>query len=609
MTPKFNLKRTSIGLAALVGASLNVTAHGQNEDPIADEIIVTAKGEQTLANTLTTAHVFTADDIERAQVKSIPALLQRIGGISARDSGGRGSQTTVFVRGVSASQTIVLIDGVRVGSATLGAAALNAYPVEAIERIEVLKGPFSGIYGADAVGGVIQLFTKKGVANEAVVSATVGSDSLREANLALGLGDGRNSLHISAQTEETNGIDRTSIVTNGNGDRDGYEETSFSLGGQLSFGDATVAKLNILSTDSTVEFDDLFSTDIGNLTDTQTLSTALSVTHQFNDSLSWSTTFGSNEDELKTMSAFPSEFTTNRDSFGTEITKKFSESTILTTGVDYYEEDIESSTIFPVTNRDNKAVYAQLQTSVNALNVVASLRKDDNSAYGNETNGSLAVGFEINEGLRASASYGSAFVAPSFNFLYFPFFGNPDILPEESDNVELSLIGEQANTYWRVSAYQTDVENLFSFDPNTFLAANIGEAELKGIEVEIQTLAFDWQFGIQADLLDAEDKMSGEKLDDRAERSLSINANRDFGNLSLSMDLRAESGRFDRGGTPLAGYGLFDISAVYAVSDSLTVLANIDNVFDKDYTVNLATGTDRFNTEGRQANITLRYSF
>jgi len=599
--------KTAIALLCLASSTAAI-AQTSNQDKL-EEIVITAKGEQSISDIINTAHVFTEIDIVSAQAKSLPALLERIAGVSVSDSGGRGSTTGVFVRGISSSQTIVLIDGVRVGSATLGAAALNSYPIEAIERIEVLKGPFSGIYGADAVGGVIQLFTKKGSDGAKVVSASVGSDGLGEANIALGFGDQRNSFQISAQREEVDGIDRTSIITGGNNDEDAFEETAFSLGGQLTLGDNSVVKLNLLATDSTVEFDNLFGDGTGNLTDNETLSTAINLTHSFSDNLRWSTTIGTNEDEAITTSAFPSTFVTNRDSLGTELSFIATEQTLITAGVDFYEEDIESSNDFPVTERDNKAVFAQLQTGAGAFDFVASLRNDDNSAYGSDTNGSIALAYQLTDHVRLSGSYGTAFVAPSFNFLYFPFFGNPNILPEESESFEVSLSGNHGSTNWRVSAYQNDVENLFSFNPETFLAANIGEAEFNGIEAEINTQLFDWQLGIQADVLDANNAITGEQLDDRAESSLSVNANRSFGKVDLNFDLRAETGRVDRGGTEIAGYGLFDVSAVYRVSDNFSVLANVDNIFDKDYTVNLATATERFNTEGRQAKLSLRYNF
>jgi len=595
--------KTSIALACLGTSGL---AYSQTQD----EIIVTAKNDQTIENVLQTVHVFNLDDIEAAQAKSIPALIDQIPGISFRDSGGRGSATGVFLRGASSSQTIVLIDGVRVGSATLGAAALNSYPVEAIERIEILKGPFSGLYGADAAAGVIQLFTKKGGKGIGSVRATIGSDSLEEFDVAFNAGNERNSFHISAHSEDTDGIDRTSIVSDGNEDLDAFEETAIALGGKVSFGEFTSASLNVLATDSTVDFDNTFGADPGLQTESETFSAALALNTQLAENIDWNITLGSNEDESVTNGAFPSDLTTNRDTAGTEFTFKLSDSTVLTTGVDYYEEDIESpTTSFPVTERDNKGAFAQLTSRVGAFGLAASLRYDDNSAYGTDTNGSIALSYDINDNIDVTASYGTAFAAPSFNFLYFPFFGNPDLLPEESESFEVKLTGNSGAISWYLAAYKTDFENLFSFDPATFLAANVGEAELEGIEVSLSSEWAGWNFGVNADLLSAENKQTGIELDDRAEQTIALWASKSFGKLDLGFNLKTESDRFDRSGTELASYALFDVSAHYNINDNIEVFANVDNLFDKDYTVNLISATERFNTQGRQAKLSLRVSF
>ncbi len=595
--------RTSVALSCL---GISSVAFSQTQE----EIVVTAKNNQTIEDVLQTVHVYDLADIEAAQAKSIPALIDQIAGISFRDSGGRGSATGVFLRGASSSQTIVLIDGVRVGSATLGAAALNSYPIEAIERIEILKGPFSGVYGADAAAGVIQLFTKKGGEGLGSVRASLGSDSLEEFDVSFNAGDERNSFHISAHSEDTDGIDRTSILSDGNDDIDAFEETAIALGGKISFGEFSSLRLNLLATDSTVDFDNTFGSDPGLQTENETLSTALAFNTQLSDTIDWNITLGVNEDESVTNGAFPSDLTTNRDTASTELIFELSDTTTLTTGVDYYEEDIESPTTnFPVTERDNKGAFAQLTSRAGAFGVAASLRYDDNSAYGTDTNGSLALSYDINDNVDATISYGTAFAAPSFNFLYFPFFGNPDLLPEESESFEIKLQGNTGNLNWYVAAYKTDFENLFSFDPITFLAANVGEAEIEGIEASLSTEWAGWNLGINADLLSAENKQTGIELDDRAEQTLALWASTNFGKLDLGFNLKAESDRFDRSGTELSSYALFDVSASYSINEKIKVFANVDNLFDRDYTVNLISATERFNTQGRQAKISVRVSF
>lgn len=597
------LVKTSVALACIAMSS---TALSQE----IEEVVITAKNNQTIEDVLQTIHVFNLDDIEASQAQSIPALIDQIPGISFRDSGGRGSTTGVFLRGASSSQTIVLIDGVRVGSATLGAAALNSYPIEAIERIEILKGPFSGVYGADAAAGVIQLFTKKGGNGLGSVQASVGSDSLEEFDVSFNAGDARNSLHFSAHSETTDGIDRTSIQSGGNGDIDGFEETAFALGGKLSFGEFTSASINLLATDSTVDFDNTFGTDPGLQTESETLSSALSLNTQLSDSIDWNITLGSNKDQAETNGAFPSDLTTNRDTAGTELIFTLGGESVLTAGVDYYEEDIKSpTTTFPITNRDNKGAFTQFTTRAGALGFAASLRYDDNSAYGTETNGSIAMSFQLSDSIDATVSYGTAFSAPSFNFLYFPFFGNPDLLPEESESVEVKLDGNTGDISWYVAAYKSDFENLFSFDSNTFLAANVGEAEIEGVEASLSTALAGWDLTLAADLLSATNKQTGIELDDRAEQTIALLASKNFGKLDLEFKVKSENGRYDRSGTELASYTLFDINASYQINDSLSLFAKVDNLFDKDYTVNLISATERYNTQGRQAKISLRLNF
>ncbi len=592
-------------LSFLLGSSGLATAQ---DDPL-NEIIVTAKGQQSLSDSLHSAHIFGIDDIEQVQAKDITTLLQETTGINITDSGGRGSSTGVFLRGTSSAQTIVLIDGVRVGSATLGSAALNSYPLEAISRIEVVKGPLAGIYGADAVGGVIQLFTQGGTAeNRGNASLTVGDDSLIEYVLAYRGGSEENNFYLSAQSEETDGIDRTSITTGGNDDIDSFEQTSFSVGGRLQLGDRTFAQLAVLQSDNSVEFDNTFGDDTGFFTDSETLSAAIVVNSRLSDVLTWRTTLGMNEDDSITP-AFGSEFNTERESFTSELEYQLNDFSNLTLGVDYYDESVSPQETFPTSERDNTGVFALYKGRLGGLGLLANVRYDDNSAYGSDTNGSIAIDYQLNESVRVIASYGTAFVAPSFNFLYFPFFGNPDLLPEESDSVELSLKGSTGSLNWRVSAYQTDIENLFSFDPATFLAANIGTAEIDGVEAEVNFQLADWQIAAGLDLLSAENKDTGVELDDRAQQSISLSAAKQFGKFDLRFALRGESDRFDNQGTELASYALFDANLGYQFSDALSLRATVNNLFDKDYTVNLIGPSERYLTEGRQARVKLQYDF
>ena len=366
--------------------------------------------------------------------------------------------------------------------------------------------------------------------------------------------------------------------------------------------------MSLLYTDNTSEFDNTFGADTGFFTDTETFSSALNINSQLSNKLTWRATLGLNTDESVTP-AFFSDITTNRESIGSELIFAVDKNTSITAGLDYYQEDIETLDDFPVTDRDNSGAFVLLQSKFAALEFVGNLRYDDNSAYGTDTNSSLALNYDLNNNTRIVASYGTAFSAPSFNFLFFPFFGNPDLLPEETESVEVSLLGSNQALNWRVSAYQTEVTNLFSFDPVTFLAANIGEADIEGVEFELGTSFADWQFALNIDLLSAENAATGIELDDRAEQTISTQLSRSFGKLNLSFAGKYESDRFDLSGTELDSYLLFDINANYQITDNFSIHANIDNIFDEDFTVNLISLTERFNTQGRQSKVTIRYTF
>lgn len=609
LSAKYFCRPLSTGIIASLCITTPLLA--DTSKPI-NEIVVTAKSEQPISSTLQTSHIISAEQIQRSSAKDITDLLQQVSGINIASTGGRGSTTGVFLRGASASQTIVLIDGVRVGSATLGAAALNTYPLEAIKRIEVVKGPLSGIYGADAVGGVIQLFTYQEQIQEdglsGSVELSVGSDDIREVSAGLSYSNNGNQFYLNVHDEQTDGIDSTSIEIGGNEDLDAYEQSSLSLGGHLELSEATSADISVLYSENTVDFDNTFGDDTGFFSDGKNLSAQIKLITKLNDTLSWSNSFGYNEDELVTP-AFFSDITTERRSHNTELTWSYSDNQTLRVGLDYFEDDIETTSDFPVTDRDNKAAYINYNAKLGKFALLANLRYDDNSAYGSDSNGTLALSYALNDNIQAVLSHGTAFVAPSFNSLYFPNFGNPDLLPEESENTELSLRGQQAKFNWRVSLYRTEIDNLFSFNPETFLAANVGRAEYEGLEAELSTVLSGWDITASVNFLSAEDRDTGIELDDRAQQSLSISAFKVWEKFDFGVSFKGERKRFDLGGTELPSYALVDLSLGYQFNKAIKLTATVNNLFDKDYTTNLISSTERYLNEGSQARLKLQYRF
>lgn len=596
-------------LLAIIGSSSILLSNAVIAAQEPTEIVITAKGQQTLADVAATSHIITADEIKTSQAKDVTDVLNMISGVSIRNSGTRGSSSGVFVRGTTGSQIVVLIDGIRSGSPTLGSTELAHLPIEAIERIEIVKGPLSGLYGADAIGGVIQIFTKKGSPEgNGNIAISAGSNGFKKGVVSLNAGNEKNNFRAILATEETDGIDSTSILSGGNGDDDGFEANNINLSGNFALSSTTNLSISHLQTDNEVEFDNTFGDDTGYFSENDIKNTSVALNSALSNSLKWSTTLGKQIDKAETP-AFSSSIEGDRLSLTSQIEKQLATGQVITVGIDAYNEDINSSNAFPVTDRDNKGLFAQLQNNFGSFGMVANLRFDDNSAYGNDTNGSLAINSQLSETTRLTVSYGTAFRAPTFNDLYFPGFGNPEIQPEESESFEISLRGNTSAAQWRVSAFNTDVKNLIGFDSATFLAANTSNASLQGLEFEIGTNVSDWYIAANLDLLSAEDDSTGIELDDRAEKTLNLSASRSFGAFGARVDVLAEDGRHDLSGTEVPSFVKIDLGASYAVSKNLAFSAKINNLLDKDYSVNLISPTDSYNTEGRTFSITGKYSF
>ena len=638
MNPIFKsvLVKSSIALACL--SASNTFAND------IEEIVITAKGNQTVEDSLFTTHVFNEFDIEAAQVEDIPALLDRLAGVSVVDSGGRGSLTNVFVRGASNSQTLVLVDGIRVGSATTGSASLNSYPIESIERIEVVKGPFSGIYGADAAAGVINIFTKKYAGNKATLTASFGSDGLQEYGVFGGIGNDKHSLTVALNYEDSTGFSRRDSADPIEQDRDGFSENAISVNGKTTLNDYITASLSVLYSDSLVDID---SGTSQSESDDENLNVVLNVETNFTDNFVWKNALGLNKNEavgnetdfrefaFDPDSVIDSVFSTRRKTLNSEFFYSFNNNANITFGADYYRENIgRSTTDFTDTSRNNTGLYAQLIAKDEIFSLVTSIRYDDNSDYGSDTNRSIAIGYNINENLQLSGSFGTAFIAPSFNDLYFPssffsgfgffpdfvFTSNPEVQPEESESYEVNFSGNYDYIDWVFSVYRTDYDNLISSVSEFDLAANtifstvdnVESARIDGYELSLNTSIASWEFGLNINVLDSENLTTEERLANLAEETLNFSVSKSFGKFDFTTNLKFEHDRYENsngGLNRLPSYAVYDIRANYLFSDKISISAKIENLFDKDYAVDrFFDGTD-FNTGGRLAQVTLKYNF
>jgi vitamin B12 transporter len=590
---------------ALAVALLPMAAHAEQPGGSQDELklpaLVITSGRQAEPRRQATAatSVFTRQDIERLQVRSVPELLSRVPGVSIVQNGGRGSLTSVFLRGANANQTLVLVDGVRLNAAASGLARLEFLSTEQIERVEVVRGPRSALYGADAIGGVIQIFTRRGEAGlQPRLRLAAGTQQNFERSLGLSGGDAQTRFDLGASLDEAAGFDRSNDARGRDADHDGLRRQALNLSLEHRFNERLKGGLTLLDQRGETEYDDLFSFEPGNPSERFSVSSvAGQLEAQLLDAWTSRLELGHAEDKSDNRDPFNSfnnfAFNTYRDSASWLNTLRLNDAQQLLLGADWYEDRLSSSTTFSETERWNRAVFAQHRYQDDGFATELGLRHDDNQQFGSENTLNAALTLDLSQQLDLVLSYGEGFHAPTFNDLYFPtsafFGGNPELDPERSKTYEVQLRGEHLDTTWSLAAYRTEVKDLITVvsDPVTFFSQpqNIGKARLQGLELNLERELLGWQAVLAAGWVDPRDRDSGHTLPRRAKRSLSLDLDRQFGTFGAGLTWQAVSSRYDNTSNTVevAGYGLLGLRGSWRMSDELQWQLKLDNLLDKDY--------------------------
>ena len=576
-------------------------------------VIVTAlRAEQPLTDLLADVTVIGPEEIARAGAGGLAALLQRQPGVEIVTNGGPGSTSGVFLRGANTGQTLVLVDGLRIGSSTSGTAPLEAIPLEQIERIEILRGPASSLYGADALGGVIQVFTRKGgdafAANGGAGYGTFGMSSVFGGVSGRG-GDGAWRYALQAGHQQSNGFNAIFNAENFsyNPDRDGYRNDNVS--GSLAFRFAPEQEISaqVFRSRLNAQF------DAGPGFDDRTITSVESYSISSRNRLAafWTSvlTAAQTSDDSNSETGFgPSRFRTRQRlySWQNELMPGYGRLTVIG---ERREERIDSDAGFAVTSRDTNSLTGIYQLREGPQLAQASLRRDDGSQFRARTTGTVAYGYAITAGLRATASFGSAFKTPTFNDLYFPGFSNPELKPETARNAELALRYSRDALSAGLVAYRNRVRDLIVFQCDaSFNCApqNVADATLEGVTAELGGRLGEFSAKASVDLQKPTDDSSGFLLPRRARRHAAISLMQDAGALHVGAEVVASSARFDDAANTrrMGGYALLNLAAEYRFGNRWTILARLDNALDKHY--ELAAD---FKTAGANAFVGVRWLY
>ncbi len=567
------------------------------------------------ASKLASSTLIEREDIERLQLNSIEEVLRGVAGINIANNGGLGKTTSIFLRGTESDHVLVLIDGVRVGSATTGTTAFQHIPIAQVESIEVVRGSKSSLYGSEALGGIIHIRTRNGADNafQPTLSASIGShDRYRYSGSVSGQIE-NSWYNFSLSREQSHGFDACNSDALSFGcftdepDADGYHNNAGSLRLGHNFNDRVLVEAYGLYAAGDTEFDGNFQNE-AEFVQQMVGGQIKAKTTDF-----WDITFkaGESRDRSKNKlnGSFSSYFDTNRFSLSLQNDFHIGENHLFSVGYDYLNDEVESSTAYEENERYNHAVFGQYQGEFYGHRLVLGFREDYNQQFGNHDTWNAAWGYTFDNNITVSASYGTAYKAPTFNELYFPDFGNSELKPERSRSYEIGISGEHDWGFWSVNHYHTYISDLIAFDSSTFAPNNIGKARIRGGEAIVGTQLFGFDMQAQLTLMNPENRSqgsnSGNLLPRRAEQVFRFDLDRRFDDFSIGASVLAEGRRFDdlANSRRLSGYVTFDLRAEYTLFDQLTAQAKVNNVLDKQYQT--AAGYD---ADGLNLFFTLSYT-
>jgi len=568
------MKFTSPVFLAALSMAVSHPIMAEEQSPI---IVTATRTAQTVDDSLASVTVITAEQIAQKQVNDLRELLTSISGIDMTNSGGMGKATSMFMRGTSSSHVLVMIDGIKIGSATNGNIAFQHIPVNQIERIEIVRGPRSSLYGSEAVGGVIQIFTKKGNSQEqANLEIGYGSFSTNKISAGVSGKGGKTTYSLNASHLKTNGFNAKDDTET---DNDGYDNNSVTFNVSHEISNTSSLQLNTMRASGHNEYDGTYYNNNDYVQQTTGLQYTLAPLTNWNMKFNVSESRDENDNFLD--STFKTRYNTTRTNYSWQNDFNIGTSQILTVGADYQNDKVESTTTYNETSRNNTAAFIQHQWNGDNNDLQLALRNDDNEAFGTHTTGNIAWGHDFSKKTRLIASYGTAFKAPTFNDLYWPGAGNLDLKPEESETIEIEVRKEHSWGNASVSVYNTKINNLISGWPPT----NVNKAEINGLEIRLDTKIAGWEIQAEVSLLDPQDKDTGKILQRRSQQSLRIDMDKTSGKWSTGISLIGQGHRFDDTDNTdrINGYGIVNLRASYAVSKKMSIKWKIENLFDKKY--------------------------
>jgi vitamin B12 transporter len=607
---------------SLAGAIALAASHGYAET---EEITIVSatRTEQNITEVLASVDLISKQDLQARQLTDLSSALANTVSLDIVRNGGPGAPASVLTRGANSNQTLFLVNGMRISSATLGSTAFQFIDPALVERVEIVRGSHSTLYGSEAIGGLVQIFTRpESDDTQHQLAAEAGSlNSQKLVGSSRGMID---NFHYSVglSHSQSDGIDRLVDDTGNNADDDAWENTSLQVFAGYTFENELELNFSHLQSDAETEYDSAWVPSSSPFDKAQISASQIALIAPITDifesqlSLGRSSDDSENHDNSLDGSTLTSAFKTTRHSLLWQNDFKVSELAHLTLGLDIHEAKIDTATRYtdsdgePIDSETNSAVFGQWQGSSSAFRWKLGSRLDDHEAFGSETSSSAAIGIDFSDKLGLFASWSEGFKAPTFNDLYFPAgpfsAGNPELEPEQSENIEIGFRATHNQFQWQALIYQNDVENLIEWAPGedfVWKPTNISSAELQGAEFNAAWSLASFELKLGGSYNSTENTLTGDPLINRSRQKYLIEFSQNLDRFNYGINLRHQ-GKRGTGNSAIDSHSIVNVFANWQVVPKLSVYSRIENLFDEAYTLNQG-----YNEEGFKAKIGLKLSF
>jgi vitamin B12 transporter len=606
---KSRIKPISASLLGLV-FSTNTFAAG---NIILDDIVVVAsRTPQSRESVIGDVTFINRDEIEHAGPSTLVELLQSQPGVEVTSNGGAGALSNVYLRGSGANQIVVLLDGIRVNSVTAGTTYFGNIPLSQIDHIEILRGPASSLYGQDAIGGVIQIFTKRGDGTTNF-NASIGYGSYNTKKAEAGLSGGVENLKFSLNVSsyDTDGFSAKRVKSGIQSDNDGYRNLSVNAAISYAVAKDHEVGIQLFNSDGRAKYDS--SNSFSNYVDLTQTSIGIFIKNKFTNN--WDSTLKISEGIDKNYDYSPSatkiKSIQRQYSWQNDLTLPVGTLTIL---ADRLEQDLASNQNYQNTQRSTNGLFAGYLATINNHSIQTIYRKDDNSQFGIHETGSIGYGYQLNSNWRTTASYGTAFKAPTFNDVFAPpgWGANPNLKPEESKNIEASLRYADNVTNLSLTMYRNEIKNLIAYEYPSMV--NINQAEIKGLTITASEVWDSWLLKGNIDIQSPKDSNTDNLLPLRANRHGSLNLTRESGDWRYAAEILGASERYQDPANKfhLAGYAIVNFISNYKINSNWSIQGRLNNLLDKQYTLTTSAWTygandPAYNTPGANLFVSLAW--